>query len=567
MIASADAVEIDGIYYNLDYNSRVATVTKPTSGSYSGVIVIPKSVVRSGATYSVTSIGKSAFLSSSITSVSIPNSVKKIENAAFDWCYKLTSVNIPNSVTTIDYYAFQGCTSLTSIIIPNSVTTIGYSLFKGCTSLTSVTISNSIATIETGTFSGCNSLSSIIIPNSVTTIGSSAFESCTSLKSISIPNSVETIKSFAFNGCTNLETVSIGNGVTSIGSKAFANCDGLVNVYCLTNAVPSTYNDSFDNSNIMNATLHVPESTINDYKANAPWNLFKSIVSLSDAPSYIPGDVNDDGAVSVTDVGCAINYILEQVPSPFVFEAADMNGDNIVSVTDVGMIINIILSDGASRLERNSLERNENNVNNSIPSLSLMPVHEGYELHLESKDAYIGFQFDVELAEGATINDMRMASADDNDHVLTYRQLDNGKWRVVCYSPSNSTFVADDTPLLTITVVGNLSERYFTGNAGTATLGSVAHFSNIRLTTAEFDELRSTNVEGLPTGIASIEQGMKMNVEHRTLCIISDRNATLRLYSLDGCVRKTLQVKKGVNSFDGLRAGIYMINNQKVILR
>lgn len=54
--------------------------------------------------------------------------------------------------------------------------------------------------------------------------------------------------------------------------------------------------------------------------------------------------MNSDGAVSVTDVGCAINYILEQVPSVFIFEAADMNGDKSVSVTDVGMIINCILS-------------------------------------------------------------------------------------------------------------------------------------------------------------------------------------------------------------------------------
>ena len=282
--------------------------------------------------------------------------------------------------------------------------------------------------------------------------------------------------------------------------------------------------------------------------------------------TYIPGDVNDDGSVSVTDVGCTINYILEQVPSPFIFEAADMNGDNSVSVTDVGMIINLILSDGASRLEGNGTERNNNNENNVSLSLSLMPVNEGYELKLENKDAYISFQFDVELAEGATISDMRLASADDNDHVLTYRQLDNGNWRVVCYSPSNSTFVSDDTPLLIITVVGNASERYFTGNAGTATL-SVAHFNDIRLTTAGLDELRPAALVSMPTGIANVEQGMKMGVQGKTLCITSDRNTTLRLYSLDGCVRKTLQVKKGVNNFDGLRAGIYMIDKQKVILR
>lgn len=88
MLASADAVEINGIYYNLIEKAGQAEVTKkPYNGKYSGSVVIPESVVYEGKNYSVTSIG----------------------DGAFSGCSGLTSVTIPNSVTRIGNYAFSGC--------------------------------------------------------------------------------------------------------------------------------------------------------------------------------------------------------------------------------------------------------------------------------------------------------------------------------------------------------------------------------------------------------------------------------------------------------------------------
>ena len=69
------AIEIDGINYELNSETKQATVI----GSYSGEIVIPESVEHEGTAYSVTSIG----------------------NGAFQYCTGLTSVTIPNSVTSI----------------------------------------------------------------------------------------------------------------------------------------------------------------------------------------------------------------------------------------------------------------------------------------------------------------------------------------------------------------------------------------------------------------------------------------------------------------------------------
>jgi hypothetical protein len=75
-----------------------------------------------------------------------------------------------------------GCTSLTSVTIPESVTSIGSSAFAACSSLTSITIGNGVTSIGGSAFSGCTSLTSITIGNGVTSIGEWAFRNCNSLK-------------------------------------------------------------------------------------------------------------------------------------------------------------------------------------------------------------------------------------------------------------------------------------------------------------------------------------------------------------------------------------------------
>ena len=80
LVVSAQAVEIDGIYYNLNSSgdTKTAEVTQ-NPNKYSGNIVIPEAVTYSDVNYSVTSIGDYAFTScSGLTSVTIPNSVTSI---------------------------------------------------------------------------------------------------------------------------------------------------------------------------------------------------------------------------------------------------------------------------------------------------------------------------------------------------------------------------------------------------------------------------------------------------------------------------------------------------------
>ena len=101
------STKIGDLYYNLDATNQTAEVTSQNSSYpyWSTTIttaIIPASVTYNSVSYSVTSIGESAFESCiSLTSVTIPNSVTSIGEGAFESCISLTSVTIPNSVTSI----------------------------------------------------------------------------------------------------------------------------------------------------------------------------------------------------------------------------------------------------------------------------------------------------------------------------------------------------------------------------------------------------------------------------------------------------------------------------------
>lgn len=237
---------------------KTVTITKYTGTE--STVILPSKI----SNWPVTKIGEDALKdNTTITSVTIPDSVTEIGSNAFAGCTNLTIVNyagdwsnltiqsgnpavqdaanaplfdfefiLNNTAVVVTNYKYNGAAA--DVTIPSRyqgkpVTTIGHAAFFN-SAVTSVTIPDSVTSISDEAFINCPKLTNISIPNSVTYIGFSAFSSCTSLKSITLPSSLSFISGALFLGCSQLTTIHIPVSVTSIGNNAFADCPSLMTV-------------------------------------------------------------------------------------------------------------------------------------------------------------------------------------------------------------------------------------------------------------------------------------------------------------------------------------------------
>lgn len=250
-------ITINDVEWNATIYDGTATIQPVSSQTLTGDIVVPEEIDG----YEVTRI-RGFSNATSMTSVTIPSSVRYISPSTFAYCSKLEQINLSSGLQGIEALAFAHCSNLTSISIPDTVESINSSAFNNCTKLSSIDVNEHSAHFcsmegvlytkelgemlrypegKTGTsyvvpdevrlirdyaFANGEDLLSITLPEGLRRIGNQAFLRCDSLVEMIVPENVTEIGESAFAWCTELDRVDLGS-VSSIKNGAFTRCTKL----------------------------------------------------------------------------------------------------------------------------------------------------------------------------------------------------------------------------------------------------------------------------------------------------------------------------------------------------
>lgn len=241
--------------------------------------------------------------------------------------------------------------------------------------------------------------------------------------------------------------------------------------------------------------------------------------------SYILGDANGDRTVNVLDVVTTVNRILEKELEVFVFNAADINADNIINVNDIVGIVNIILWGQPSV---NARMRDAADVNNDVLYLTQNDDN-SYSLSLQNQGQYVAAQFDIRLSGGVTLEDICLNNHRGKGHQLSYEQIGKDIYRVLIVSYANQLIRDHDGELV----------HFETSNGGEIDIDNIMFVTKHQMT-KEFAPLST-----IITSIAGVKESNAIDI-----------------YTTNGRL-----LRKQTTSTDGLRKGIYIINNKKTIVK
>ena len=300
---------------------------------------------------------------STITKVTLPESIKTIGDASFENCYNLENVNIPSSVTIIGSRAFYQCKKMGNVTIPEGVVHIGEYAFFYCKNITEITLPSTLKQTTFYLF-GYTGLKKVVISEEFEYIYACTFYDCNDLEEITIPSSVKKIGVNAFRECSSLNKVILSEGLESIESEAFVACDNLRMI-----VIPKSVSNIYYNSFLSTILLVYKDSYAEQFAIdnNKPYY----ILQKTENPEVAYG-ASIEGTVIKSDGSAATGATVEIYYADGTLKesvATDSEGKYSFTYAEVGSYIIKATLDNGTAKEASGFKRFWNAIGNFFRSI------------------------------------------------------------------------------------------------------------------------------------------------------------------------------------------------------
>ncbi len=204
----------------------------------------------------VTGIDRRAFSRrTTLRSIEIPSSVKRIGEYAFSGCSSLEDVVGMSGVRAIHDFAFEECASLKAVHLPSALNNVGSGAFRDCKALADVVLPKGLKIMRDECFCG-TAIASVFIPGSIKYIWSGAFSKCRNLQRVEIGYGIEHVSGGAFAFCPKLASVKIPASVSCLDETAFSGCRSLTDMEIAPENAKFRFENGFLIDKTMNAAVH-----------------------------------------------------------------------------------------------------------------------------------------------------------------------------------------------------------------------------------------------------------------------------------------------------------------------
>lgn len=275
------------------------------------------------------------------------------------------------------------------------------------------------------------------------------------------------------------------------------------------------------------------------------------------------GDVNGDGAHTISDVVMTINAVLKRPQANFDTNAADMNDDGVITVGDAVSVLRLVLGGETAQAPSRSVTR----------EIVAVPVLEAGEpasigggrmalpVALNNSEAYSAFQLDVVLPEGVELAEATLTGRAKGNHHVAWNTLPDGTVRVVAYAMNNVAFEGNEGTLFNLVLE----------NSEAQTSRDEILLADALFVTTQGVERRANDVNvpmyAETTGVDDVcTKPVRVCGTEGAVVVACATQSAISIYAITGQLVQHSIVEVGEHVI-ALPAGVYVVNGSKVIVK